>query len=342
MGADIFYREHPARDFTEQHRRVAEPELAMQRAQARRLRALSYDANLGRRGFARGGWRRRATGRSSACAGTSARPTARWAGRAHAARPRRSVAASRRDRSARGRRPASRSECRRRRGRPRRSTGSARTPGRRARVLRRSQRACTPSSAAHHAPLVPKLVGDDPLQHHDEASAAPARPEKSVEVDADRDVGDRRRERDPRVVEPAVERVKAGADVERPHGGLVAEHQLRPRTRPSMATNVPLPSVGDSGVDVRNSKRTTRALAPGEPGRALLQEGPRAFLSSRRSRSPRPRRSRSFLRRSSVSPSGTTRSSPWRRSPTAARCRRPCADSRRCRARARPPAAAAG
>src|SRR5207302_4551838 len=46
----------------------------------------------------------------------------------------------------------------------------------------------------------------------------------------------------------------------------------RPRTRPSMATNVPLPSVGESGVDVRNSKRTG-ALAPQESGRALLEEG---------------------------------------------------------------------
>src|SRR5262245_39910221 len=39
-----------------------------------------------------------------------------------------------------------------------------------------------------------------------------------------------------------------------------------------MATNVPLPSVGESGVDVRTAKRTTRELAPQELGRALLEE----------------------------------------------------------------------
>src|SRR5438309_9941489 len=45
-----------------------------------------------------------------------------------------------------------------------------------------------------------------------------------------------------------------------------------------MATNVPLPSVGVSGVDVRNSKRTPGALTPQESRRALLEEGASAFL----------------------------------------------------------------
>src|SRR5437016_4078541 len=45
-----------------------------------------------------------------------------------------------------------------------------------------------------------------------------------------------------------------------------------------MATNVPLPSVGVSGVDVRNSNRTPEALAPQESRRALLEEGASAFL----------------------------------------------------------------
>src|SRR5439155_15936201 len=52
----------------------------------------------------------------------------------------------------------------------------------------------------------------------------------------------------------------------------------RPRARPSIATKVPLPSVGERGVEVSSAKRTSRGLAPLELGRPLLEERPRAFL----------------------------------------------------------------
>src|SRR5512138_2607965 len=45
-----------------------------------------------------------------------------------------------------------------------------------------------------------------------------------------------------------------------------------------MATNVPLPSIGESGVDVRNSKRTPGALPPQEFRGALLEERARTLL----------------------------------------------------------------
>ena len=46
MGADIFYRERLARHLAEQDRRVRQPKLPVQRAQAPRLGTFPYDADL--------------------------------------------------------------------------------------------------------------------------------------------------------------------------------------------------------------------------------------------------------------------------------------------------------
>ena len=162
-----------------------------------------------RGGFARGGSPKRAAGPRVACAGTCAPPTAPSGGRP-----------SRPDASAKRRRQSVR------------SIGSGTIAsfarwdavdlvGHRRRVAARHDdpigaRRVRPLPArlhreqdAHPAALVPQLVGDDSLEHHDEGAAAPPRPQESVEIDADRDVGRPRPQGDVRVVEPAVERVKA-------------------------------------------------------------------------------------------------------------------------------------
>src|SRR5262249_46689188 len=66
---------------------------------------------------------------------------------------------------------------------------------------------------AHEAPLVAKLVGDDPLEHDAVAYVvrAAACPVVAIQIDTDDDVGGRRIASDGAVVAPAVERVEAGA-----------------------------------------------------------------------------------------------------------------------------------
>src|SRR5687768_11557680 len=67
-----------------------------------------------------------------------------------------------------------------------------------------------------------------------------------------------------------------GVRIRRGRKSTVWPWPTRPRARPSSATQVPLPSVGLGGVELRNSKR--RASAPLELRPPLLQEGARALL----------------------------------------------------------------
>ena len=82
-----------------------------------------------------------------------------------------------------------------------------------------------PEQDSGPAALVPELIGDDPLQRDHEGNAAPppARPQKSVEIDADHDVALGRAPGDADVVQPAVEGVKARPRAEGSERDLVAE-----------------------------------------------------------------------------------------------------------------------
>ena len=88
----------------------------------------------------------------------------------------------------------------------------------------------------HQPLLVPELVGDDPLEAHDEARAraacrpSPACPQKPVEIDADHDVGGRRGGDHAGVVEPPVERVESGARADQAERDGVAQ-ALEPAQR---------------------------------------------------------------------------------------------------------------
>ena len=68
----------------------------------------------------------------------------------------------------------------------------------------------------HQSALVPRLVGDDPLEAHDERPRTAAGPQETIEVDADDHVRAGRRERDAHVIEVAIERVEARAQPEGP------------------------------------------------------------------------------------------------------------------------------
>src|SRR4030095_5552248 len=129
---------------------------------------------------------------------------------------------------------------------------------------------------AHAAPLVLELVRDDTLQARHEGQRSATGPQETVEVHPEDQVRILRRpEVDSRVVEHAVQRVEAGAPAERAYRDLVAElGQALGQPRDAHERATPLQWVEGS----RGEDADPQRLPPLEPGRPLLEEGPRALL----------------------------------------------------------------
>ena len=175
MSAYIFYRERSPRHLAEQNRRITQLKLAMQRPEARRLRTLPYDAHLSVRD-------------SLTEDGGGAQEIVQALARVHSRDRQHRRASGPRAGRVREAAPPVDEVDRLREDRQLRAREVVDVVGDRGRVLTRHEhpigaRGVGPLPArlhaeqrAHHTPLVPKLVGDDPLQHHDETAAAPARP----------------------------------------------------------------------------------------------------------------------------------------------------------------------
>src|SRR4029453_9791729 len=103
-----------------------------------------------------------------------------------------------------------------------------------------------------------------------------AGPQETVEVHPEDQVRILRRPQvDSRVVEPPVQRVEAGATAEWAYRDLVAElGQALGQPRDAHERATPLQRIEGS----RGEDADPQRLPPLEPGRPLLEEGPRALL----------------------------------------------------------------